>query len=305
MNKLKEVLSQVFDEFQNFEDKGKKATYIPELALVDEQLFGVSLKHIHGEQINLGNSNVPFSIQSISKVPSLILAYNLLGDDLWKRVDVEPSGTAFNSLILLELEKGIPRNPFINAGAIVIADVLISHLENPEETFLNFIKELANDDTIQYNMEVFKSEKSVAYTNYSLINLMKSFGNIKNDINCVMDFYFMMCSVDMSCVQMAETFLFLANDGVHPKSKQPILTPSKARRIKAIMLLCGFYDEAGEFAYRVGLPGKSGVGGGIVAVFPGKFSITVFSPRLNIKGNSYKSMNFLEMLTSKLENSIF
>ncbi|MDO6802881.1 glutaminase [Wenyingzhuangia sp. 1_MG-2023] len=305
MDKIKETLHQLFDDFQNFEDKGQKATYIPELAHIDEDLFGVSLSCLDGMLISLGDATTPFSLQSISKVLSLVLAYNILGEDLWKRVDVEPSGDTFNSLILLELEMGIPRNPFINAGAIVVADILISHLKNPEEVFLKFIQELAQDTSIQYDFNIFYSEKSVAYRNYSLINLMKSFGNIHNNIDKVMDLYFMMCSVSITCQQLSKAFLFFANDGTHPLNQQQILIPSRNRRINAIMQLCGFYDEAGEFAYRVGLPGKSGVGGGIIAIHPGLYAVTVFSPKLNKKGNSTKGMAFLERLTSELNNSIF
>ncbi|NJB82662.1 glutaminase [Wenyingzhuangia aestuarii] len=305
MNQYETVLHHIFNDFKTFENSGKKATYIPELAHVDENLFGVSLTCLNGTQISLGDAHQPFSIQSISKVFSLVLAYNILGEDLWKRVDVEPSGDTFNSLILLELELGIPRNPFINAGAIVLADILISHLQNPKEDFLKFIHQLTNDHSIQYDLKVFNSEKSVAYRNYSLINLMKSFGNIHNDIDTVMDFYFRMCSVNITCEQLSKAVLFFANDGVHPISKEQILTPKGNRRINAIMQLCGFYDEAGEFAYRVGLPGKSGVGGGIMAIHPGLYSVVVFSPKLNKKGNSTKGMAFLERLTSELNNSIF
>lgn len=305
MIKHEKVLHHIFNDFKNFENTGKKATYIPELAHVDENLFGVNLTTLDGTQISLGDAATPFSLQSISKVLSLVLAYNILGEDLWKRVDVEPSGDTFNSLILLEIEMGIPRNPFINAGAIVVADILVSHLKNPEEAFLKFIQDLAQDDSIQYDLHVFNSEKSVAYRNYSLINLMKSFGNIHNDIDKVMDLYFMMCSVNISCEQLSKAFLFFANDGTHPLTQQQILIPPRNRRINAIMQLCGFYDEAGEFAYRVGLPGKSGVGGGIIAIHPGLYSVTVFSPKLNKKGNSTKGMAFLERLTSELNNSIF
>lgn len=305
MDNYKKVLHHIFEDLKYFKNTGKKAIYIPELAHVDDNLFGVCLTCLDGTQINLGDAQIPFSIQSISKVLALVLAYNILGEDLWKRVDVEPSGATFNSLILLELEMGVPRNPFINAGAIVIADILISHLENPEEAFLKFIQDLTNNPNIQYDLNIFNSEKSVAYRNYSLVNLMKSFGTIHNNIDKVMDLYFMMCSVNISCQQLSKAFLFFANDGYHPLIKQQILTPSRNRRINAIMELCGFYDEAGEFAYRVGLPGKSGVGGGIIAVLPGLYSVAVFSPKLNKKGNSTKGMAFLERLTSELNNSIF
>lgn len=300
-----EIIHQSIHQLTAFRNNGKQANYIPELAKVDPNLFAVSISCIDGKQHNYGDSNTLFSIQSISKVLSLVLAYNLEGEQLWKRLDVEPSGTPFNSLILLEMEKGIPRNPFINAGAIVIADVLLDHLKNPEQEFLDFVRNLSNDDSINYDENVFQSEKSVAYRNYSLVHLMKSFGNIKNPIEDVMNFYFKMCSIAMTSQQLSTCFLFLTNKGVHPLSGQVITLPSKAKRINAIMQLCGFYDEAGEFAFRVGLPGKSGVGGGIVAVHPGKFSIVVFSPKLNPKGNSKKGMAFLESFTSHLESSIF
>ena len=300
-----EVIEQSALQLAAFKDDGKQPDYIPELAEVDPGLFAVSLTSVSGKQCNYGDSKSYFSIQSISKVFSLVWAYNLEGEKLWKRLDVEPSGTPFNSLILLEMEKGIPRNPFINAGAIVMADVLLDHLKNPEQEFLDFVRNLSDDDSIAYDEKVFRSEKSVAYRNYSLIHLMKSFGNIKNPIEDVMNFYFKMCSIAMTSQQLSTCFLFLANKGVHPLSGEEITSPSKAKRINAIMQLCGFYDEAGEFAFKVGLPGKSGVGGGIAAVLPGRFSIVVFSPKLNPKGNSSKGMAFLEAFTTNLEISIF
>jgi len=300
-----EVIHKALLSINNFIDTGRQANYIPELAKVNPDFFGVSLTCLNSKQFNVGDSKVKFSIQSISKVLSLVMAYNLEGENLWKRLDVEPSGTPFNSLILLELEKGIPRNPFINAGAIVIADVLLKHLKNPEQEFLEFVRLISNDTSIEYDLKVFESEKSIAYKNFALVNLMKSFGNIHHKSTRVMDFYFKMCSISITAEQLSNCFLFLANKGVDPITKNKVTTPSKAKRINAIMQLCGFYDEAGEFAFRVGLPGKSGVGGGIVAVHPGKFSVVVFSPKLNLKGNSSKGMAFLESFTTILESSVF
>ncbi len=305
MGSYKNALSSVYNNLKDLESKGEKASYIPELKNIDDTLFGVSLYSLCNQEVHLGDATTCFSVQSITKVISLIMAYKLEGTKLWERVDVEPSGTPFNSLILLELEKGIPRNPFINAGAIVIADILLSHYSNPEQEFLNFVHQISGDTSITYDENVYQSEKSVAYRNYSLINLMKSFGNIHNDIERVMNFYFKFCSLSMNTNQLAKLFLFLANDGISPHTKEQILTPSQTKRINAIMQLCGFYDEAGEFAFRVGLPGKSGVGGGIIAIHPGKYSIAVYSPKLNKKGNSYKGMVFLEQLTSELSSSIF
>lgn len=305
MKNYSQVLNKVYKNLSDFKNHGELASYIPELATVDDQLFGVSLFSLCGQNVQLGDFKEKFSVQSITKVISLILAYKIEDNNIWKRVDVEPSGTPFNSLILLELEKGIPRNPFINAGAIVIIDILVSHYKNPEKVFLDFVHKISGDVTITYDNKVYQSEKSIAYRNMSLINLMKSFGNIHNDIDKVMDCYFKFCSLSMTAKQLAKAFLFLANDGTILETKEEILNPSQTKRINAIMQLCGFYDEAGEFAFRVGLPGKSGVGGGIIAIHPGMYSIAVFSPKLNKKGNSFRGMTFLENFTSELNSSIF
>ena len=298
------VFSEIFEELKTIENKGKVAQYIPELKNVDPSKFGVSLVNLEGEKFSFGDAQEKFSIQSIAKVLSLTMAYNILGEKLWERVGMEPSGTAFNSLVQLEYEQGIPRNPFINAGALVVADILVSVLKNPKEDFLTYVNQRCANG-IYYSKEVAESEKSCAYTNTALINLMKSFGNIKNDIDKVMDFYVYLCSIEMNCNQLAQTFLFLANDGICPLSKTQTISPSKSKRVNSIMQLCGFYDEAGEFAFEVGLPGKSGVGGGIVALLPEKFCVATWSPGLNAKGNSKLGMQALEKLTTETSQSIF
>ncbi len=229
----------------------------------------------------------------------------LEGDELWQRVDVEPSGTPFNSLVQLEYEKGIPRNPFINAGAIVICDVLLDHLVDPKQDLLAFIREMSGNPNIEYNDKVAESEMTTGYRNRSLINLMKSFGNINHDINNVLDFYFHSCAIEITCKELAQTFLFLACNGVNRLTNEQTVSASRSKRINALMQTCGFYDEAGEFSFCVGLPGKSGVGGGIVAIHPGKYSVGVWSPGLNKKGNSYRGMKVLESLTTSTQSSIF
>jgi glutaminase len=246
-----------------------------------------------------------FSIQSISKVFATALLFSKIDDKMWDRVGKEPSGNPFNSLVQLEYEKGIPRNPLINSGAIVVADMLVDVLQDPKVDFLNFIRYLSSDQTIDYNMFVFESEKNTGFRNVALANFIKSFGNILNDVNEVLDFYFLMCSVAMSCQQLAESFLLFANHGVHPISNEAIMTVSQTKRMNALMQTCGFYDEAGEFTFKVGLPGKSGVGGGIVAILPKKYSVAVWSPKLNAKGNSEAGMKALELLTTKTGYSIF
>ncbi len=301
----KKLISAISDELKVLEDKGKVASYIPELKKIDPGKFGLHIATVDNKSYGLGDYNEKFSIQSISKVLALTLAFKIDDNKLWDRVDVEPSGTPFNSMIQLEYEKGIPRNPLINAGALVLCDVLVSHLKNPREEFIEFLRNISGDPNIDYCYKIFESEKQTGFRNAALINLMKSFGNIKNKIETVLDFYYHLCSIEMSCKELSQVFLYLAAKGVHPATKIEVVSPSKSKRINAIMQLCGFYDEAGEFAFTVGLPGKSGVGGGIVAIHPGEFSIAVWSPRLNKKGNSYKGMRILEFLTSKTESSIF
>ena len=301
----KKIIEEVYERVKNQEDTGRLATYIPELATVKEDSFGVHVSTIKKEDFGFGDHLEKFSIQSISKVLTLSLAYTILGEDIWKRVDVEPSGTPFNSLLQLEADNGIPRNPFINAGAIVVADILMSNLKNPKEDFLQFVRSISNNSSINYNEKVAASEKSVGFRNIALCNFIKSFGNIHNNAEEVLDFYFNVCSLEMNCKELSDLFLFLANGGKNRQTGKQIVTKRQAKRLNAIMQTCGFYDEAGEFSFRVGLPGKSGVGGGIIAVHPDEFAIAVWSPRLNKKGNSYKGFSFLEEFTTVSKSSIF
>lgn len=299
------IIKEICRNLQTKDWGGKVASYIPELANVDESKFGVHLLTTNGEAFSYGDSHEKFSIQSISKVLSLAFIFPSIGEHIWKRIGVEPSGDPFNSIVQLEYENGIPRNPFINAGALVVADIILSHCQDAKKEYLAFVNQIAGTTTITYNEAVASSEKEHGYLNASLANMMKSYGNIHNDIDDVLDFYFHQCSIEMSCEELAKAFLLFANQGELAHMKKPILTRSQVKRINALMLSCGFYDESGEFAYEVGLPGKSGVGGGIVAVYPNHFSVAVWSPRLNKKGNSAMGMIFLEQLTTKTEMSIF
>ncbi len=301
----KETLEEIYHTVKSEKNLGEIANYIPELAKTDPDNFGIYFSSIANEEYGIGDWETKFSIQSISKVLSLSMAYHLIGDKIWERVGVEPSGNAFNSLVQLEADKGIPRNPFINGGAIVICDFLISHLKKPKEEFLHYIKELSGCEDISYSESIAKSEWSVGYRNIALCNFIKSFGNIENDPDEVLDFYFNMCSIQMNCSDLTKTFTFLKDSTFTNSSGHRVLTTSQVKRINAIMQTCGFYDESGEFSFKVGLPGKSGVGGGIVAIFPEKYCITVWSPKLNEKGNSYRGMKFLEAFTTKTKLSIF
>ncbi len=300
-----QIFLEIAAKLEQFEDCGKVASYIPELSRVAPDKFGVHLTTVDLQHYSLGDSEEKFSIQSIAKVLALTLAFQLEGERLLERVGVEPSGTAFNSLVQLEYEKGIPRNPFINAGALVVCDLLISRLPEPQQVILDFIRDLTQCPQIDLNPKVAQSEQQTGFKNAAMINLIKSFGNIHNDIEQVLDLYYDICSLEMTCSELSQAFLFLAANGINPLNGDLVVSPSKAKRINAIMQLCGFYDEAGEFAFKVGLPGKSGVGGGIMAVHPGRYSIAVWSPRLNPKGNSYRGMKVLEFLTSGTQSSIF
>lgn len=300
-----EILNEIFNEVNRLNLQGKQADYIPELAKISPDKFAINLTELSGKDYGVGDVSDKFSLQSIAKVFAFTLAYRLKGSAVFRHVGVEPSGDPFNSLIQLEQEQGMPRNPLINAGALAICDVLIDELRQPEQDLLDFIKKIARNDAITYNPKVYQSEKATGYRNHALVNLMKSFGRIHNNTETVLDLYFKLCSVEMTAPELSRTFLLYANHGKLPETNEQILTSSQTKRLNAIMQTCGFYDEAGEFTFRVGLPGKSGVGGGIAAIHPGKYAVAVWSPLLNPKGNSVKGMKALELLTTKLGWSIF
>ncbi|MDO8951697.1 MAG: glutaminase [Draconibacterium sp.] len=299
------IITEIYKTVDTEKDQGQVSSYIPELVNVDPNHFGVYLTTTNHTEFGIGSCYQKFSIQSVAKVLSLTLAYQILGENIWERLGVEPSGTPFNSLVQLETDKGIPRNPFINAGALVICDILISQLKNPKTDFLKFIRETSGISDLNYSERIATSEKLTGFRNIALCNFIKSFGNIKNHPDEVLDFYFHLCSIEMTCEELSKTHLYLANGGQRISDKHQVLNQSQTKRVNAIMQTCGFYDESGEFSFKVGLPGKSGIGGGIIAIHPGKYSIAVWSPRLNEKGNSCKGMKFLELLTTKTKSSIF
>jgi glutaminase len=288
-------------------DRGAVASYIPELARVDPGLFGMVVIDADGHVAAAGDADTPFSIQSISKVFTLTLALGMVGDLLWRRVGREPSGNPFNSIVQLERECGVPRNPFINAGAIAVTDVILSR-HQPREALgeiLRFLRFLAQDNTIYIDKAVAESEKRTGFRNIALANYMKSFGVIENPVDFTLGVYFHHCAIAMSCRQLAMAGRYLAHAGRIPSAGSSVVSPERARRINAMMLTCGHYDGSGEFAYRVGLPGKSGVGGGILAVAPERASIAVWSPGLDANGNSHLGRIALEMLTKRMGWSIF
>ena len=307
MPSLSTVLQEITDDMRQRSERGTVASYIPELARADPHRFAMAIVGNDGEVLGGGDCDEPFSIQSISKVFTLTLALGKVGDRLWMRVGREPSGSPFNSIVQLEFEKGKPRNPFINAGAIAVTDTILSG-HQPREALgeiLHFVRYLAGDDDIVIDDAVAASEKRTGFRNAALANYMKSFGVIENPVEFTLGVYYHHCAIAMTCKQLALAGRFLAQFGSNPATGLSVISPERARRINAVMLTCGHYDGSGEFAYRVGLPGKSGVGGGILAIAPGRASIAVWSPGLDECGNSYLGRMALEQLSRRMGWSIF
>jgi glutaminase len=301
------ILAAVHGEMQSHLGHGKVADYIPALARVDPKHFGMAVITVEGEGATTGDADIPFSIQSMSKVFTLTMALEKAGTDLWKRVGREPSGSRFNSMVRLEQEHGIPRNPLINAGALVVSDVLLGQ-GLPNATIgriTDFLREVSADPEVSIDMEVAQSEGDTGFRNASLANFLKASGNLTGPVEDVLDVYFHQCALAMSCRQLARAGLYLAHGGVDPLTKARVTTPVRARRINAVMMTCGHYDASGEFAFRVGLPGKSGVGGGILAVAPRKGVVAVWSPGLNPAGTSYVGALALERFAAQAGWSVF
>ena len=302
------LLDEIYRDIEPELKRGKVADYIPALAQVPKGQFAMSITLANGEVYSVGASQKKFSIQSISKVFTFTLALHHYSTALYKRMGVEPSGNPFNSLVQLEYENGIPRNPFINAGALVTTDSLISYYGDEYktlETVLNFVRDISDNPTITFDPEVARSEMAHGDRNLALAHLMKSFGNFENDIEATVMTYFKHCAITMSTEELSRAMLFLAFGGRDPLRQKVFATPSQAKRINAVMLTCGHYDASGEFAFHVGLPAKSGVGGGIVATVPGEMSIAVWSPALNKYGNSHAGTLALELFTNRTGLSIF
>ena len=300
------VLEALLEQVRPLLGKGKVADYIPALAKVSGSKLGIAISTVNGEHYQAGDADERFSIQSLSKVLSLTVAMNHYDEaEIWTRVGKDPSGQPFNSLLQLEIEQGKPRNPFINAGALVVCDMLQSRLSAPRQRMLEIVRKLSDTPDISFDNVVARSEFDHSARNAAIAWLMKSFGNFHNDVTTVLQNYFHYCALRMSCTELARTFLFLANQGRALHNDADILTPQQTRQVNALMATSGMYQNAGEFAWRVGLPAKSGVGGGIVAVVPHEMVIAVWSPELDEAGNSLAGIALLEALTQKLGRSVY
>lgn len=304
---LQPVVDEIYQALKPRFGEGRVADYIPQLAHVDPKKFGMAVVDVDGQVFRAGDSDEPFSIQSISKVFTLTLALGRHGEAIWNRVGREPSGSSFNSIVQLEHEGGKPRNPFINAGAIAVSDLILAG-HTPREAIgeiVRFVRFLADDETIAIDPDVARSEQATGFRNFALANFMRSFGILTHPVEHVLGVYFHQCAIAMTCTQLAHSGLFLAAAGRNPITGHLVVSKQRARRINALMLTCGHYDGSGDFAYRVGLPGKSGVGGGILAVAPGKASVAVWAPGLNENGNSLVGSLALEMLANRTGWSVF
>ncbi|MEO9274933.1 glutaminase B [Marinomonas sp. 5E14-1] len=302
---MNELLASIEQKVRPLIGQGKVANYIPALANVNPNQFAIAVYSNDGQVFQAGQASTNFSIQSISKVFSLALAIKHNGEEMWQRVGREPSGNPFNSLAQLEYEAGVPRNPFINAGALVISDMNQSRFASPHYAMREFIRRLADNPNIRTDKVVAASEYEFRARNASMAYLMKAFGNFDNDVEAVLHNYFDSCAVSMNCIDLAKAFSFLANKGYSKHNNEQVLTPKETAHVNSLLATSGLYDEAGSFAYHVGLPGKSGVGGGIIAIVPNRFSVCVWSPELNKSGNSLAGIAALEALSESIGWSVF
>lgn len=303
-SQLQAILDGIAKDATALYGQGKVASYIPALAQVVPQQFGMAIALVDGTCVSTGSASTQFSIQSISKLFTFVLALKLMGDEVWQRVGREPSGAAFNSMVQLETEKGIPRNPFINAGALVITDMLTTRFAHLDIALLGALRRLTDSSDLNWDMQTARSERDTAHRNMAMAYFMKSYGNFVNDPELVLDNYCRQCAIEMNCQQLAQATMFLANGGLDISgvnsdrihTGEQFLSADAARRVNALLLTCGAYDAAGDFAYRIGLPVKTGVGGGIVAIVAGVGTVAVWGPELDAKGNSVLGAFALERL---------
>ncbi|MGL4975099.1 MAG: glutaminase [Bosea sp. (in: a-proteobacteria)] len=284
--------------------QGRVADYIPALGRVPADRFGLSIMLVDGSVHELGQAREAFSIQSISKLFTLALAVDLLGDDAWARIGRSPTNAAFNALGWLETEQGRPYNPFVNAGALAVTDLILNRMATPLPAILNFIGQVSDDDEVDLDFEVAESERQTCDRNAAIAHLMRSYGTITGPVEQLLDLYCEQCAIAMNARQLATAGLIFATGGVDARGRR-VLDPVTTKRINALLAVAGMYDAAGEFAFRVGLPAKSGVGGGILAIVPGVMSIAVWSPGLDAQGNSLAGVAALEVLSRELELSVF
>lgn len=301
------LVDGVLADVSAYKGQGTVASYIPALAQADPNKLGLALVLNDGSSYCAGDSDETFSIQSISYVFALCLALHHVKAALWNHVGREPAGNPVNSVLQLELEKGRPRNPLTSVGALILCDQLIAG-EGPDVAvgeLVGFLRDRCGDDTVDVDETIVMSESRAGAFNRSMAHFISAFGNLTHKVEDVLSVYYRICSVAMSCRQLAQAALFLAFDGVDPRTGDAVTIASRSRRINALMLTCGHYDNSGDFAFRVGLPGKSAVSGAILAVIPGHGAACVWSPGLNSAGTSLAGSQALERLAERTGWSVF
>jgi glutaminase len=301
------LVDGVLADVSAYKGQGEVASYIPALAQADPGKLGLALVVKDGSTFVAGDADEPFSIQSISYVFALCLALHHVKASLWNHVGREPAGSPVNSILQLEMEKGRPRNPLTSAGALVVCDQLIGRHggDLAVAEMVGFLRDRSGEPKVNIDERIAMSESRAGAFNRSLAYFIAAFGNIANPVEEVLSVYYRICSVAMSCRQLALAGLFLAFDGADPRTGDQVTIASRSRRINALMLTSGHYDNSGDFAFRVGLPGKSAVSGGILAIIPGEGAACVWSPGLNSAGTSLAGVMALERLAERTGWSVF
>ena len=305
---MKKLLESLVEKNKVYAKEGKLASYIPALMEADPEALGVCVVDLKDNyEFWAGDSDVKFTIQSISKVVSLIIALNDNGrTNVFSKVNVEPTGMGFNSIVNLEAMENRPYNPMINAGAIVTTSLIFGETQEKKlERILNFLRRATNNPNIGINEEIYLNEKATGDRNRALAYYMKSTGALEGDVEEVLDLYFKQCSIEATARDLARFGAVIANEGVTPWSNEVLMSRDICRIVKTIMVTCGMYDASGEFAIHVGVPAKSGVGGGVLATVPRRYGIGIYGPALDKKGNSVCGLHILKDLSEEFDLSIF
>lgn len=304
MESVRQVMYEAYENGIEVTGNGKPASYIPELAKADGKAFGICMINNQGEEISFGDVTTRFSIQSISKVINLALSLKYRGyRDTFSHVMMEPTGDEFNSILKLDTRSDLPFNPFINAGAIQTVSLLADMFDFEE--MLGFARKVCLDDGITLNEAVYRSESETGDRNRSIAYLLKSKGVLQADPMKTVDLYFKMCSLNVTAKSLAGLGIVLANNGMNPYTGKHYIAPGYVRTIKSLMFTCGMYDFSGEWGVRIGLPAKSGVGGGVVCTVKNTMGFGLYGPALDKHGNSIASITAMEHISHLLSLHVF
>ena len=305
---MDELLEELLEECRPYTKMGHVATYIPELAKRNPDKIGVYILNSNGQHSQAGDYKKKFTIQSIVKPILLLQALLDNGEEFVRsRIGVEATGKPFDAINFTDetlFSKHI--NPMVNMGAIAMCGLIKGDTcEEKFQRLMNLTRRLANNPEIEMDEDVYRSEKATGHKNRALAFLLKSYGLLEGDVEEVLDCYFRACSIKVDCRDLANIALILANRGKDLHTEERLFPRRYATYVNAILTTCGMYDGSGEFALDVGVPAKSGVGGGIMAVVPTDMGIGIFAPALDSKGNSVAGIQLLERLSKRLYLSIF